>query len=232
MIEINFSEFIYNDKDGFIYYKGKKLYEEIINGYVVVTCNGQRKRKHRLVWEIVNKKEIPKGLVINHIDGNKLNNNPNNLEVVTNKENTQKWAETQDKDELLKNFEGKKVYAYNIFTFKETKYNKIMDASRDLEISDKAIAFVLSKKQKTTHNYIFSYNKINNIVDYIKENVDFEKLKNKNDLKIKVTDSEDNIKIYENKKDVCNKLNIKIENLNRYLRKERKNPKGLTFEYC
>lgn len=107
-----------------------------------------------------------------------------------------------------------------------------MDASIDLEISDKAIAFVLSKKQKTTHNYIFSYNKINNIVDYIKENVDFEKLKNKNDLKIKVTDSEDNIKIYENKKDVCNKLNIKIENLNRYLRKERKNPKGLTFEYC
>lgn len=42
---------------------------------------------HRLVWMSFNNKKIPKGLEINHKDGNKSNNNLNNLEVVTHKEN-------------------------------------------------------------------------------------------------------------------------------------------------
>lgn len=42
---------------------------------------------HRLIWERVNG-EIPKGLVINHINGIKDDNRIVNLEVVTASENT------------------------------------------------------------------------------------------------------------------------------------------------
>lgn len=41
---------------------------------------------HRLVYEFW-KERIPKGMQINHIDGNKTNNNLNNLELVSRKDN-------------------------------------------------------------------------------------------------------------------------------------------------
>jgi len=43
---------------------------------------------HRLVW-VVFRGDIPDGLQINHKDGNKRNNSPDNLEVVTPAENIQ-----------------------------------------------------------------------------------------------------------------------------------------------
>lgn len=52
---------------------------------------GIRKRMHvyahRIVWMVVNHSDIPEGLEINHVDGNPLNNNPGNLQVVTHQEN-------------------------------------------------------------------------------------------------------------------------------------------------
>jgi hypothetical protein len=60
------------------------------DGYYEVTLQSLGKRKyvrlHRVIFEAFNDK-IPNGLVINHKDGNKLNNNLNNLEVVTVAEN-------------------------------------------------------------------------------------------------------------------------------------------------
>jgi hypothetical protein len=48
---------------------------------------------HKLVFENYIK-EVPKGFEINHIDGNKSNNNLKNLELVTRKENMIKAVET------------------------------------------------------------------------------------------------------------------------------------------
>jgi len=45
-------------------------------------------RAHRFIFECIHQREIKKDYVINHIDGNKQNNHPSNLEEVTSKQNT------------------------------------------------------------------------------------------------------------------------------------------------
>ncbi len=61
------------------------------NDYLGVSLYDRDKKKHRiLVHKLVYltfKGEIPQGKQINHIDGNKFNNNFSNLEVCTPKEN-------------------------------------------------------------------------------------------------------------------------------------------------
>lgn len=68
----------------------KKPYAEV-GGYVTISLMyGKNKRKthmvHRLVWEAW-KGPIPKGMWVNHKDGDKHNNHISNLEVTTPSEN-------------------------------------------------------------------------------------------------------------------------------------------------
>lgn len=56
------------------------------NRYPSVALNGTLQYVHRLVWETFNG-GIPEGLIINHLDGNKKNNDLSNLELMTHSEN-------------------------------------------------------------------------------------------------------------------------------------------------
>ncbi|WP_083826968.1 HNH endonuclease [Paenibacillus sp. HGF7] len=57
------------------------------SGYLFVNYNNKNHYLHRLVAHyFIN--PIPKGMVVNHKDGNKTNNHVNNLEIITYKENT------------------------------------------------------------------------------------------------------------------------------------------------
>jgi hypothetical protein len=68
----------------------RNVLQQSPNGYWFVRFHYEGKKlsawAHRVVYSYF-KGEIPDGLVINHIDGNRKNNNLSNLEAVTQKEN-------------------------------------------------------------------------------------------------------------------------------------------------
>ena len=76
------------DKAGNVYGKKGQLMKGCLStvGYQQYEFSGRTETGHRFVWECI-KGVIPEGLVINHIDANKLNNRIENLEVVEQAEN-------------------------------------------------------------------------------------------------------------------------------------------------
>lgn len=60
------------------------------NGYYQVGINCQRYLCHRVVVVLRDRKDIPEGMVVDHIDGDKRNNSPNNLSIITSQQNNQK----------------------------------------------------------------------------------------------------------------------------------------------
>lgn len=72
--------------------RGTRMSHIMKNGYYMISAQYNKKRyyfmEHRAIWVWYNG-AIPEGLVVNHIDYNRWNNNIDNLEVVTQKENTE-----------------------------------------------------------------------------------------------------------------------------------------------
>ena len=114
--------------------------------------NGIKKnfKIHRLVGILFIPNEDKKPQ-INHIDGNKTNNNVNNLEWCTAKEN-----DTHARETGLKN-NNKPVEALDINTGEVTVFYSIGEASSVLGINKGSIHKVLSGKYKKTNGYIFNY---------------------------------------------------------------------------
>lgn len=89
---------IYSYKNGYKTRKGwKKLTPWIHNGYEYITFVSQGRKAKYSVHHLVAKYFVDgylEELVVNHIDGDKLNNKANNLEWVTQRENVVKGYET------------------------------------------------------------------------------------------------------------------------------------------
>ena len=69
--------------------KKYKDHKERNKDYIKVRYNNRKGFLHRAIWELVNGK-IPEGFMIHHIDGNKKNNNIENLECLSRKEHGKK----------------------------------------------------------------------------------------------------------------------------------------------
>lgn len=96
---------------------GFKSFELSNSGYYRVKLSLGNGYKHYSVSRIVYETffgEIPEGMVVDHIDGNRLNNHKDNLQVLTNKENILKGFV---KNHRLISPDGQEVSFSNISTF-------------------------------------------------------------------------------------------------------------------
>ncbi len=102
-------------------------------GYRQISCYGKTFLVHRVVWEAFNG-EIPEGLQINHIDGNKANNNLSNLELVTPAENMRHAVKTGLKP-------GKLAEANSMAKLTNEQYleiiHELVNGATNQEIADK-----------------------------------------------------------------------------------------------
>lgn len=123
--------------------------------YVILQNNKKKKSKtvHRLVAEafisnLENKKQV------NHIDGNKLNNNVDNLEWSTPSENIKHSFRTG-----LKKPTRKQVYQYDLNNNLIAIYNSTKEAGEKSGILKGSIAKCCRKELKTSGGYKWEYTK-------------------------------------------------------------------------
>ena len=86
---------------------------------------------YRFEWECV-KGEIPEGFVIDHIDSVKTNNKIENLQLLTLTENVRKGI-------------SKPIVSFKIQNNKQKKYDSIVSASLELDISFSIISSICRK---------------------------------------------------------------------------------------
>lgn len=76
--------------------------------YARVNLDGKTMLVHRVIWVLHNKKDIPEGYQINHINCDSFDNRIDNLELVTNKQN-QNLKRKKSGYKILKNKEGNAI---------------------------------------------------------------------------------------------------------------------------
>lgn len=85
-------ELIYCPASGTHHVRNKQtghVYKPCLNtsGYPVISVGGKPRVLHRVVYTLYTGKLIPEGLFVDHIDGNKMNWEPDNLRVCTRSQN-------------------------------------------------------------------------------------------------------------------------------------------------
>lgn len=120
-------------------------------GYIYLRVNIKKYALHRLValMFLPNLENKP---FVNHKDGDKKNNKLDNLEWVTCSENNFHAHKTG----LSKGY-TRKIIQYDLEMNEISKYDKIKDASKYLNISLSCIKDVLKGQQKSSKGFIFKY---------------------------------------------------------------------------
>lgn len=135
-------------------------------GYLMIDLFKNNSRKtflvHRLMTETFLENPDNKATV-NHKDGNKTNNNLNNLEWATYSENAKHSYEYLGRQAWLKgkygvaSGKGKPIIAYTKDGDIVRRFESIMDAQREWHILNNAIVACLKGKSKSAGGYIWRY---------------------------------------------------------------------------
>lgn len=122
---------------------------------VIIRKDGKRyyKRVHQLVADafVEGKSEI--NCMVNHIDGNKVNNNFKNLEWTSNKKNTQHAYDNG----LYRSTYKCKVKAVHKITGEEFVFRSIRACAKELDLNRKTITEILKKNKNNNYDYYFEY---------------------------------------------------------------------------
>lgn len=122
----------YASKEGIILnHTGRIIEGSERNGYLRVNLADGHYSKHRLIWETFNG-EIPEGMVIDHIDGNRKNNNISNLRLVSQADNMKNAQILGHKGQI-------KISQYDDKGNFIAKYNSIREASIAINGNEVAI---------------------------------------------------------------------------------------------
>ena len=70
-----------------IWKRGGKPAGSIVKGYLRFEHKGKTYANHNILWIIYNQKQIPDGFVVDHQDGDPLNNCADNLRIATKGQN-------------------------------------------------------------------------------------------------------------------------------------------------
>lgn len=154
-------------KDNKIYTQKEKILKPAKNhkGYLHCSLTKDFKTKkisvHRLVAQtfISNSNNLPQ---VNHIDGNKQNNQTNNLEWITNYDNIQHSITTgiRDVKKIIKTMVDKNKKIVNQYDLEGNfikKWESIKSAELQLNIPNQNICKVCQGKRKTAGGYIWKY---------------------------------------------------------------------------
>lgn len=140
-------------EDGKVISKQSKKTKELCQwidgtGYkqVIIYKNGKRhyKRVHQLVAEAFVEDKSEENCMVNHIDGNKVNNNFKNLEWVSNRENTQHAYDNG----LYRSTYKCKVKAIHKTTKEEFIFRSIRSCAKELELNRKTLTENLKEKKE------------------------------------------------------------------------------------
>jgi len=150
---LTFDKYFVSNLGRFKNYKGiiMENYKPHHSGYIFVRVDKNKYALHRIVAStFVDNLEPEINNVVNHIDGNKLNNSAVNLEWTTIKGNNIH----NHKSGFIKYY-NRKIAQYDLEMNKIKEFGSIVEASKELGI--KSIKVVLYNKQKTAGGFIFKY---------------------------------------------------------------------------
>ena len=148
-----------NKKGKIVNIKTKKYLNFKLNndGYCVYYLYIDKKRynklAHRLIYEIFSEQEISSNIDINHIDGDKQNNQFDNLELVTRSENMR-----HSYNILKKNIKPVLQFDLNNNFIKE--FPSVSEAARQIHALPSGITQACQQKIKTYYNFIWKYKKV------------------------------------------------------------------------
>lgn len=131
-------------------------------GYLFVNLQKDNKCKKKTIHRLVAENFIPNlnNLEqVNHIDGNKHNNNIENLEWCTQRYNIQQaWKMGLAKQGKGKNHpESKAVNQYDLNNNLIKKWDSMMDVQREKGFLNVCICNCCKGKQRTSYGYIWKY---------------------------------------------------------------------------
>ena len=107
---------------------------------------------HYLVYELFNEETIPQSCIIDHIDGNKLNNHTSNLRCLSNKDNA-----LASLYETKTNPTAKVVEQYNLKGEYIQSFHSTRQAAEILGLDSSTISKVCRGQNKTHGGFIFKY---------------------------------------------------------------------------